>query len=140
MGEGDWDSLLRQWRKRVLNIHIEDMIQGVHEHLLFGQGTMDFPAIFQALHQIDYQWGLHVELSRHSHMAVNAVQMRRRSLNRSWSSPRNKEIRPPDGPYFLTLLFTMSWLSSSERLTAVHGSDHPVPRWFDWSCTIVILR
>ncbi len=74
LGEGDWDSLLRQWQKRVVNIHIEDMIQGVHEHLLFGQGTMDFPAIFKALHQIDYQWGLHVELSRHSHMAVLAVQ------------------------------------------------------------------
>ena len=74
LGEGDWDSLLRQWQKRVINIHIEDMIQGVHEHLLFGQGTMHFPSIFQALHQIDYQWGLHVELSRHSHMAVLAVQ------------------------------------------------------------------
>jgi L-ribulose-5-phosphate 3-epimerase len=74
MEEGDWGSLLRQWRTRIVNIHIEDMRQDVHEHLMFGHGTMDFPSIFQALHQIDYQGGLHVELSRHSHMGVEAVQ------------------------------------------------------------------
>jgi L-ribulose-5-phosphate 3-epimerase len=74
LGEGDWHSLLRQWRTRIVNIHIEDMIRDVHEHLMFGHGTMDFPSIFQALHEIDYQGGLHVELSRHSHMGVEAVQ------------------------------------------------------------------
>ena len=56
-----------------MNIHIEDMIQGIHEHLMFGQGTMDFPPIFRALHEIAYKGGIHVELSRHSHMGVEAV-------------------------------------------------------------------
>ena len=56
-----------------MNIHIEDMVQGVHEHLMFGQGTMDFPAICAALRQIGYENGVHVELSRHSHMGVEAV-------------------------------------------------------------------
>ena len=56
-----------------MNIHIEDMVRGVHEHLMFGEGTMDFPSICKALHQIGYEKGVHVELSRHSHMAVEAV-------------------------------------------------------------------
>jgi len=42
---------------------------------MFGHGTMDFPSIFQALHEIDYhQGGLHLELSRLSHLGVEAVQ------------------------------------------------------------------
>ena len=71
--EGDIAGLLRRWRTRIRNIHIEDMVQGVHEHLMFGQGTMEFPPIFRALHEISYQGAVHVELSRHSHMAVEAV-------------------------------------------------------------------
>jgi sugar phosphate isomerase/epimerase len=72
-GEGDIADLLRRWRSRIRNIHIEDMVPGVHEHLMFGQGTMEFPPILQALRAIDYPAGVHVELSRHSHMAVEAV-------------------------------------------------------------------
>jgi sugar phosphate isomerase/epimerase len=72
-GEGDIPELLRRWGARIRNIHIEDMVRGVHEHLLFGQGTMEFPPILRALREIDYRGGLHVELSRHSHMAVEAV-------------------------------------------------------------------
>ncbi len=71
--EGDIPALLSQWRSRIINIHIEDMAPDVHEHLMFGQGTMDFPSICRALRHISYDKGLHVELSRHSHMAVEAV-------------------------------------------------------------------
>jgi len=71
--EGDIAGRLTEWRTRIRNLHIEDMVRGVHEHLMFGQGTMDFAPIFQALHAISYPWGVHVELSRHSHMAVEAV-------------------------------------------------------------------
>jgi len=53
------------------NIHIEDMRRGVHDHLMFGEGEMDFVPLFQSLRRIDYQGGVHVELSRHSHDAVN---------------------------------------------------------------------
>ncbi len=71
--EGDIAALLTAWRNRIRNIHIEDMVPGVHEHLMFGEGTMDFPPIFRALEAIAYPGGVHVELSRHSHMAVEAV-------------------------------------------------------------------
>lgn len=73
MNEGDIPALLKKWRTRIKNIHIEDMIQGVHEHLLFGEGTMCFPPIMAALRDIGYEHGVHVELSRHSHMGVEAV-------------------------------------------------------------------
>ncbi|MFI5459850.1 MAG: sugar phosphate isomerase/epimerase family protein [Isosphaerales bacterium] len=71
--EGDIPALLRKWRTRVVNIHIEDMLRGIHEHLMFGEGTIDFTSICAALHEIGYESGVHVELSRHSHMAVEAV-------------------------------------------------------------------
>jgi sugar phosphate isomerase/epimerase len=71
--EGDIPALVRRWQSRIVNIHVEDMLPGVHEHLMFGAGNMDFPPIFQALHQIGFNRGVHVELSRHSHMAVEAV-------------------------------------------------------------------
>jgi sugar phosphate isomerase/epimerase len=72
-GEGDIAERLTDWRTRIRNIHIEDMVRGVHEHLMFGQGTIAFPPIFRALGAISYPGGVHVELSRHSHMAVEAV-------------------------------------------------------------------
>lgn len=71
--EGPIDTILERWQHRVINIHIEDMVVGTHEHLMFGEGTMDFPGIFRALYRINYQKGVHVELSRDSHRAVEAV-------------------------------------------------------------------
>jgi L-ribulose-5-phosphate 3-epimerase len=73
LNEGPIDTILERWQTRVINIHIEDMIVGVHEHRMFGEGTMDFPGIFRALYRINYQRGLHVELSRDSHRAPEAV-------------------------------------------------------------------
>lgn len=64
---------IREWDTRILNIHIEDMVPGVHEHLPFGQGTMDFPPIFRALNDIRYPFAVCVELSRDSHRADIAV-------------------------------------------------------------------
>jgi len=60
-------------RDRLWNVHIEDMRRGVHDHLMFGEGEMDFPPILQALRDIGYAGGVHVELSRHSHDAVNTA-------------------------------------------------------------------
>ena len=64
---------LRAWRDRVWNIHIEDMRRGIHEHLMFGEGEIDFPPVFAALREIGYAGGVHVELSRHSHLAPEAA-------------------------------------------------------------------
>lgn len=71
---------IRRWGPRIANIHIEDMKKGVHEHLMFGEGTMDFPPIFEALRDVNFRRGVNVELSRHSHMAVEAVRKAREFL------------------------------------------------------------
>ena len=71
---GDAASHLPRWTGRIANVHIEDMVRGVHDHLMFGEGTIDFPPIVAALRAGNYCGGLHVELSRHGHMAVEAVQ------------------------------------------------------------------
>ena len=67
--QGTIAGYLRQWEGRLFNVHIEDMCRGVHEHLRFGDGEIDFVPVMQALDDIGYAGGVHVELSRHSHMA-----------------------------------------------------------------------
>lgn len=72
-GETPPEDFIRRWASRLVNVHIEDMRRGVHEHLMFGQGEIDFPPIFRALAEVGYQGGIHVELSRHSHEAPTAA-------------------------------------------------------------------
>lgn len=70
------ESHILEWKDVLWNIHIEDMNPGVHDHLMFGEGQVPFEGIFKALKSIDYQHGIYVELSRHSH---NAVEIARQS-------------------------------------------------------------
>ncbi|WP_407548919.1 sugar phosphate isomerase/epimerase family protein [Streptomyces sp. Pv4-95] len=49
------------------HVQIEDMRRGVHEHLPFGTGEIDFPPVLQALQDIGYRGLVGVELPRHSH-------------------------------------------------------------------------
>ncbi len=71
---------LKRWGARIANVHIEDMVEGVHEHLMFGEGTMDFPPIVAALREVGYAGGIHVELSRHSHAGADAARSARAFL------------------------------------------------------------
>lgn len=64
---------LSEWRERLYTLHIEDMRRGVHDHLRFGEGTIDFPPVFQTLKEIGYTGSVNVELSRHSHMAPEVM-------------------------------------------------------------------
>ena len=65
-------------RDRLANVHIEDIRSGVHEHLMFGEGEIDFPPVIAALAKIGYAGLLGVELSRHSHEGPTAA---RRAYN-----------------------------------------------------------
>jgi sugar phosphate isomerase/epimerase len=62
-----------RWAPRLANVHIEDMRAGVHQHLMFGEGEIDFPPILRALATSGYSHGVYVELSRHSHEAPAAA-------------------------------------------------------------------
>jgi L-ribulose-5-phosphate 3-epimerase len=73
LGEVPIADQLRRWRERLWNVHIEDMHRGVHDHLMFGEGEIDFGEVFAALTEIGYKGGVHVELSRHSHDAVETA-------------------------------------------------------------------
>jgi L-ribulose-5-phosphate 3-epimerase len=64
---------LVRWKDWLWNVHIEDMRRGVHDHLMFGEGEVDFADVFAGLRAAGYQKGVYVELSRHSHDAVNTA-------------------------------------------------------------------
>lgn len=83
LDDGSVREHVRYWRNVLWNVHIEDMHRNVHEHLMFGDGDMDYPAVFDALHEIDYRGPLHVELPRHSHDAVETAKRSYEFLQRS---------------------------------------------------------
>ncbi|MQY05972.1 sugar phosphate isomerase/epimerase family protein [Actinomadura macrotermitis] len=53
----------------LVNVQIEDMRRGVHEHLEFGDGEIDFPPVLAALAATGYRGLVGVELPRHGHAA-----------------------------------------------------------------------
>ena len=53
----------------LVNVQIDDMVRGVHEHLEFGTGEIDFPPVLRALRDGGYRGLVAVELPRHSHAA-----------------------------------------------------------------------
>jgi sugar phosphate isomerase/epimerase len=73
-GELPIPAKIRKYAARLANVHIEDMRAGVHEHLMFGEGDIDFPPVIAALAEIDYDGLLSVELSRHSHEGPAAAE------------------------------------------------------------------
>ena len=72
---------LQAWNGVLWNIHIEDMRRGVHDHLPFGEGEVDFADVFAGLRAANYAGGVYVELSRHSYDAVNAARAAKRFLD-----------------------------------------------------------
>lgn len=60
---------VRRAGPRLVNVQIEDMRRGVHEHLEFGTGEIDFPPVLGALDEAGYRGLISVELPRHSHDA-----------------------------------------------------------------------
>jgi sugar phosphate isomerase/epimerase len=63
--------------EHLVNVQIDDMRRGVHEHLEFGVGEIDFPPVLRALVDSGYRGLVSVELPRHSHAAPDTA---RRSL------------------------------------------------------------
>ncbi|GAB7038278.1 MULTISPECIES: sugar phosphate isomerase/epimerase family protein [Catenuloplanes] len=55
--------------EHLVNVQIDDMRRGVHEHLEFGTGEIDFPPVLGALAAGGYRGLVAVELPRHSHAA-----------------------------------------------------------------------
>ncbi|WP_067815256.1 sugar phosphate isomerase/epimerase family protein [Actinomadura kijaniata] len=60
---------VRRAGPHLVNVQIEDMRRGVHEHLEFGEGEIDFPPVLAALAEVGYRGLVGVELPRHGHAA-----------------------------------------------------------------------
>jgi sugar phosphate isomerase/epimerase len=60
---------VRRAGPRLVNVQIDDMRRGAHEHLEFGDGEIDFPPVLAALDEVGYDGLVAVELPRHGHAA-----------------------------------------------------------------------
>jgi sugar phosphate isomerase/epimerase len=59
---------------RIWNMHVEDIPGRKHYHLIPGEGTLDWPAFRDAVHEIKYDRFLTVELYTHTADPVSAAQ------------------------------------------------------------------
>lgn len=73
--EGEPIEVLEGIGDELLQVHLEDMRRGVHEHLAPGEGEVDFSAVHQALDRIGYSGPVCFELSRSSHRAPETVSL-----------------------------------------------------------------
>jgi L-ribulose-5-phosphate 3-epimerase len=80
-GEVPIAAQIERYADRLSNVHIEDMCSGVHEHLMFGEGEIDFRPLIATLAKIGYAGLVSVELSRHSHEGPDAA---RRAYDFLW--------------------------------------------------------
>ncbi len=63
------DDCVRLAGPYLVNVQIDDMKRGVHEHLEFGEGEIEFRSVLTALSEVEYDGLVAVELPRHSHAA-----------------------------------------------------------------------
>lgn len=84
LADGDLLSHLQRWSSVLLNVHLEDMRHGTHEHLFFGEGQMNFTEVIGMLSATEYRGAVHVELSRHSHEAPEVAARAYAFLSALW--------------------------------------------------------
>ena len=86
------------------------MRRGVHEHLPFGDGEIDFPPVLEALAATGYQGLTVVELPRHSHAGPYFAQQSLSFLRHAAAptAPPAERVR------------------TSSRLTSAAPQDHPL--------------
>ncbi|MFI6034424.1 sugar phosphate isomerase/epimerase family protein [Streptomyces sp. NPDC051315] len=80
------------------HVQIEDMRRGVHEHLPFGDGEIDFPPVLAALSATGYQGLTVVELPRHSHAGPHHAGLSLPFLRRAAATaPPGEPSATPEG-------------------------------------------
>ncbi|MFD3502119.1 sugar phosphate isomerase/epimerase family protein [Streptomyces sp. NPDC058676] len=68
---------VRRAARHLLNVQIEDMVRGVHRHLEFGAGEIDFPPVLAALEALGHEGLVSVEIQGGS---LDAPEVARRSI------------------------------------------------------------
>ncbi|MBT2508065.1 sugar phosphate isomerase/epimerase [Streptomyces sp. ISL-98] len=79
------------------HVQIEDMRRGVHEHLPFGEGEIDFPPVLDALAATGYEGLTVVELPRHSHAGPDLAERSIRFLRAAESRASDRHAAPAGG-------------------------------------------
>lgn len=74
-GEGSPAQVIPGVADLLAQVQLEDMKVGVHEHLLPGEGDVDFAAVFRSLESVKYAGPVCFELSRSSHLAPHALEI-----------------------------------------------------------------
>jgi L-ribulose-5-phosphate 3-epimerase len=64
---------LAEFAPTLRNVQIDDARRGVHEHLLPGEGEIEFPPVLQELRRLGYHGPVALELSRDSHRGAEAA-------------------------------------------------------------------
>ncbi len=67
------EKVIAAWGGRIVNVHLDDVSGGRHVHLPPGEGEIDFEGVMAALETLDPAPFVSLELSRHSHDAVNVA-------------------------------------------------------------------
>ncbi|SDH86597.1 Sugar phosphate isomerase/epimerase [Actinokineospora alba] len=93
----DAAACVREAGDLLVNVQLDDMLPGVHEHLEFGDGELDLTATLAALAEVGYRGLAAVELPRHSHAAPEVA---RRAIDALRAA-----LPAPDHP----------WLVAAER-------------------------
>ena len=67
--------LVERWGASIRQVHLEDMKRGIHDHLVPGEGDVDFRNDLEALERAGFRGSVCFELSRSSHMAPTALEI-----------------------------------------------------------------
>ena len=81
--EGDPVDVIARAAPFLAQVHLEDHRRGVHEHLLPGDGEVDFKAVLSALQKASYVGPVCWEMSRHSYCAPEVVRRCREAWTQS---------------------------------------------------------
>jgi sugar phosphate isomerase/epimerase len=73
---------IRRVAADIVNVHLEGMRKGVHDHLRPHEGDLDLAACVAAFAEIGYRGPANLELSRHSHAAVETAREARAFFRR----------------------------------------------------------
>lgn len=86
-GEGEPADAIRTHAKDLVALQLDDHRHGVHDHLAFGEGEVDFDAVARAVRDADFRGPLEVELSRHAATAPSVARASLRFLAPRFASP-----------------------------------------------------
>ncbi|ALG11063.1 EboA domain-containing protein [Kibdelosporangium phytohabitans] len=96
---------VRQAAGLLVNVQLDDMRPGVHEHLEFGEGDLDLPGTLAALAEAGYTGVAAVELPRHSHAAPDVARRAFAALTAAMPLADSEWVGEVDHP----------WLVDAER-------------------------